>query len=198
MTQPYVYWTLDTPLATIVGLYSNIDGNLDSADGGPQEQWLTRQLSSASRKCLIVAVHHAPYSLDESHGGYPKILASLDNAIAASKRVPDMVLSGHVHNYQRFSRKIGDRQIPYIVAGAGGYANTAKLMHKMQTSNGAQIQVPFQTTHPDLQLMKFDQTDSGFLKITVTASELTAQYYIVPFDGPADSNPFDTVTVALG
>lgn len=29
MTQPYVYWTLDTPLATIIGLYSNVDGLLD-------------------------------------------------------------------------------------------------------------------------------------------------------------------------
>lgn len=198
MTQPFVYWTLDTPLATIVGLYSNIDGSLDAAAKGPQEAWLTKQLTAAdSDKCLIVAVHHAPYSLDEPHGGYPDILQSLDNAIAGSNRIPDMVLSGHVHNYQRFSRKISDREIPYIVAGAGGYANTLKAMHKMQTTNGAQMQVPFQTTHPDVQLMKYDQTDPGFLKITVTKSALTAEYNIVPFDGPADSNPYDTVTVPL-
>ena len=60
MVQPYVYWTLDTPLATIVGLYSNIDGSLDLSDKGPQEQWLTAGLKAAARKCLIVAVHHAP------------------------------------------------------------------------------------------------------------------------------------------
>jgi hypothetical protein len=29
MTQPYVYWTLDAPFATIIGLYSNVDGSLD-------------------------------------------------------------------------------------------------------------------------------------------------------------------------
>ncbi len=74
MTQPYVYWTLDTPLATVVGLYSNVDGSLDAKDKGPQEAWLTKQLSSAAAKCLIVGVHHAPYSLDPPHGGYPKIL----------------------------------------------------------------------------------------------------------------------------
>jgi hypothetical protein len=180
-----------------VGLYSNIDGSLDADDKGPQEAWLTKQLASAPKKCLIVAVHHAPYSLDEAHGGYPKILESLDNAIAESNRIPDMVLSGHVHNYQRFSRNLDDREIPYIVAGAGGYANTLKALHKLQTNNGAQIEVPFQTTQNDLRLMKFDQTDAGFLKITVTEDELTAAYYIVPFEGPADSNPFDTVTVAL-
>src|SRR5262249_52624326 len=30
MTQPYVYWVLDTPVATIIGLYSNVDGTLDA------------------------------------------------------------------------------------------------------------------------------------------------------------------------
>src|SRR5262249_17511828 len=59
MTQPYIYWTLDTPLATFVGLYSNIDGSLDAHDKGPQEAWLTEQLKSASTsKALVVAVHH--------------------------------------------------------------------------------------------------------------------------------------------
>jgi hypothetical protein len=109
-----------------------------------------------------------------------------------------MVLSGHVHNYQRFSRQINGRAIPYIIAGAGGYANTLKAMHKLQTdANKSQIQVPFQTTHPDVQLIKFNQSDPGFLTITVTATELTAEYNTVPFDGPADGNPFDSVTVSL-
>ena len=197
MTQPYVYWTLDTPLATLIGLYSNVDGSLDAQDKGPQEQWLTQQLTDApADKALIVSVHHPPYSLDNVHGGSPKILQSLDNAIAASKRIPDAFFSGHVHAYQRFTRKIGDRQIPYIVVGAGGYASTPKAMHQLQTdNNGRAIQVPFQTTHPDLQLEKYDQTDSGFLKVTVTETDLTIEYFIVPFDVPPDSNPYDTVTV---
>jgi hypothetical protein len=196
MTQPYVYWTFDTPVATLIGLYSNVDGSLDAQAKGPQEQWLTQQLEAApADKCLIVSVHHPPYSLDEFHGGSPKILESLDNAIAGSKRIPDAVFSGHVHAYQRFTRKIGDKQVPYIVAGAGGYANTPKAMHQLQTNNGSPIQVPFQTTHPDLQLEKYDQTDSGFLRVTVTQTDLTVEYFIVPFDVPADSNPYDTVTV---
>lgn len=198
MTQPYVYWELNTPLATIIGLYSNIDGSLDKQDNGPQEQWLGKRLKAAAKKCLIVAVHHAPYSLDDVHGGYPKILESLDNAIAESERIPDLVLSGHVHNYQRFSRKIGDKDVPYVIAGAGGYAHNLKAMHKMQTDNGRQIQVPFQTTHNDLVLQKLNQSDPGFLKLTVTKTLLTVEYHIVPFDGPADGNPFDSVTVHLG
>jgi hypothetical protein len=197
MTQPYVYWTFDTPLATFVGLYSNVDGSLDDHDKGPQEHWLTDQLKTApADKCLIVAVHHPPYSLDDFHGGSPKITQALDNAIDGSKRIPDVVLSGHVHSYQRFSRKITDREVPYIVAGAGGYANNAKAMHQLQTdNNGRPIQVPFQTTHPDLKLEKYNETDPGFLKVTVTKTDLTAAYYTVPFAGPPAGNPYDTVTV---
>jgi len=30
ITQPYVYWSFETPLAKIVGLYSNVDGSLDA------------------------------------------------------------------------------------------------------------------------------------------------------------------------
>jgi len=199
MTQPYVYWRLDTPLATFIGLYSNVEGNLDNQPKGVQEHWLTQQLQAApANKCLIVAVHHAPYSLDDFHGGSPNVLQSLDNSIAGSGRVPDAVFSGHVHNYQRFSRKIGQREIPYFVAGSGGYATIAKLMHQLQTDNGRPIQVPFQTTHPDLQLLKYNQTNPGFLKVTITETDLTAAYYTVPFQGPPDGNPFDSVTVPWG
>jgi hypothetical protein len=42
------------------------------------------------------------------------------------------VLSGHVHSYQRFERDLGGKKVPYIIAGAGGYANTLKLLHKIE------------------------------------------------------------------
>jgi hypothetical protein len=34
------------------------------------------------------------------------------------------VLSGHAHLYQRFTRKVDGREIPYIVCGSGGFAIT--------------------------------------------------------------------------
>ena len=33
MELPYVHWELRTPVLTILGLYSNIDGHLDAPDG---------------------------------------------------------------------------------------------------------------------------------------------------------------------
>jgi hypothetical protein len=72
MTQPYVYWTLNTPFATIIGLYSNVDGNLDARRTNEQQLWFEQEFKNASQdKALIISVHHLPYSLDDYHGGYP-------------------------------------------------------------------------------------------------------------------------------
>jgi hypothetical protein len=47
-----------------------------------------------------------------------------------------------VHSYQRFERKIeAKKAIPYIIAGAGDYANTPRLMPKIETGVNGQPQV---------------------------------------------------------
>ena len=72
MTQPYVYWTLNTPFATIIGLYSNVDGTLDARGTSEQLQWFQQRVHNApADKALIVAVHHPPYSLDTDSRGLP-------------------------------------------------------------------------------------------------------------------------------
>jgi hypothetical protein len=87
-------------------LYSNVEGRLDARGRSDQQQWLAAELRAApSDKKLLVAVHHPCYSLDGVHDGCPDILTAIDKAIVASDRRPDAVLSGHVHNYQRFSRE---------------------------------------------------------------------------------------------
>ncbi len=56
-------------------------------------------------------------------GGSRPTHDALDAAFAKAGRWADIVLAGHVHDYQRFTRKVASngRQIPYLVAGAGGY-----------------------------------------------------------------------------
>jgi Calcineurin-like phosphoesterase len=192
MTQPYVYWVLDTPVATIIGLYSNVEGSLDARGRSDQQQWLTAELTSAhADKKLLIAVHHPCYSLDNVHGGCPDILTAIDSAIVASNRRPDAILSGHVHNYQRFSREIDGVRMPYIVAGAGGYANTPQAMHQLQPIGNAR---PFQTTHPDVRLETANDSDPGYLLVTVTDTNITFEYFVVPFDGSPPTG-FDTVTI---
>jgi hypothetical protein len=120
---PNVYWTLVTPLATFVGLYTNVPegGSIDSV----QQQWLTNEFSTApTDRALIFALHHPIYSFDTFHSGSSKMADVLENAIRDTGRVPNLVLSGHVHDYQRIEKEIAPGGVtPFIVNGNGGYHN---------------------------------------------------------------------------
>ena len=41
-----------------------------------------------------------------------------------TQSAPDAIFSGHAHLYQSFTRRVGEREIPYIVSGSGGFAVT--------------------------------------------------------------------------
>lgn len=200
MTQPYVYWTLNTPFAAIIGLYSNIDGTLDARGTNEQQLWFEQQVKNVPQdKALIITVHHPPYSLDDYHGGYPDIEIAIDRTIKATGRIPTIVLSGHVHNYQRFERDLGQKRVPYIIAGAGGYANTPKLIHKIEVDkDGQELPDDFETIRDDLMLAKYNDKQPGFLRIRVDNNKksLTCEYFLVSFDtAELETNPFDSVTV---
>jgi len=173
MIQPNVYWTLKTPLATMIGIYSNVPGLLDR--GHPlQEDWLTAELKAAkNEKCVIVSVHHPPYSLDDTHGGHKLIQDALDRAFHASGRIPTAIFAAHVHNYQRFERVFQhghEHPVPYVVAGAGGFAGYTKL-HQLKAG-----------VHPPkgVKLVAHDTKLPGFLRVTITRSSLAAEYFTVP------------------
>jgi hypothetical protein len=59
----------------------------------------------------------------------------LQHAINDSRRVPNMVLTAHVHNYQRIERSItGETATPFIVAGNGGYYH----LHNLNAVDGTE------------------------------------------------------------
>jgi hypothetical protein len=134
MSQPYVYFTLDCPLVTIIGMYTNVPehGSVDSQ----QQQWLTNEFHTAPQdKALIVALHHPIYSFDDHHSGSPGMADVVQHAINDSRRVPNMVLTAHVHNYQRIERSItGETATPFIVAGNGGYYH----LHNLNAADGTE------------------------------------------------------------
>jgi len=202
MTQPNVYWTLQAPYATIIGLYTNVPqgGQLDN----DQIAWFQAELQAApEQKALIVAMHHPIYSFDTFHSGSVYMSQILAEAISATQRVPDLVLSGHVHNYQRFTRQFTDaagqqRHIPYIVAGAGGYFH----LHYEQALNGNPIAAghTVQEGGTDVKLETYCDNRHGFLRLEVSANEITGTYLTVPrpqeiWGDPA--TPFDTFTLDL-
>src|SRR5205085_10823761 len=147
---------------------------------------------------LIVAVHHAPYSLDYAHGGYADIGDAIDRAGAAAGRMPDLVLSGHVHNYQRFTRKVKKKKVTYVVAGAGGYADTLRAMHKiaLDPATKKRIKAPIQTARPDVKFETYNEIEPGFLRLTVTKQKIVGEYFTLDFNGIA-KGVRDTFTVTL-
>ena len=174
-TQPNCYWTLQAQAVTIIGCYSNVpSGGVIEPD---QASWLASELSAAASGVpLIVALHHPPYSADAFHGGSALMGEVLDTAFQTSGRVPDLVLSGHVHDYQRFTRTMTDgvTELPYVVIGNGGYHNLHKL------APGA---TPGEQLGDGVVFEAGDDSNWGFLSLTVDGTKITAEYINVAKDG---------------
>jgi len=181
MTQPGVYFTLDAPFVSIIGLYSNV---LDSGAGVISSQkghfplvddqltFLQNELErlkpdrEAGKRAVLIAVHHPPLSADARHGGSSGELADIDACCTAAGLWPDAVLSGHAHLYQRFTRVIQGKQTPYIVAGSGGYAATAPL--------GGLPNAPVKIGNYTLVVNPI--VEFGYLTITTDAKTLTITF----------------------
>jgi hypothetical protein len=118
--QPNAYWTLRHEWITLVGLYTNVpEGGQIATD---QLRWLTEELRDAPQGVtLILAMHHPVFSADSQHGSNLALGDALDECFRSARRAPDAVFSAHAHNYQRFARSYGGREIPYTVAGSGGF-----------------------------------------------------------------------------
>lgn len=193
MTQPGVYFVMTAPFTRIIGLYSNAGesvGVLGNAQiGEDQVTFLTAQLKAAlaarqadpqnkNPQALIIAVHHPPFTGSSQHFPSASMLAQIDTCCQQAGIWPDMVISGHAHLYERYTRtmKSDGRQIPYVVAGNGGYYNLSKIK---LTAGGAKP-VAGQHTEPDGQgntitLDQYNETDWGFLRISVSATTILVE-----------------------
>jgi len=193
MTQPYVYWTLLTPLVTVIGLYSNCPegGQLSQA----QIDWFESELKSApSDRALIVAVHHPIYSAYGSKPGSQHLKGVLEQASASAGRVPELVLSGHVHNYQRFQGSLNGQAVPMIVAGAGGYNPALHTLSKVFHSG----KLPIQMAGGDGILENFCDNQHGYQRITVTKKKIQCDYVAVPDPGSTKKGApgiFDSLSI---
>ncbi len=181
MTQPNIYWTMDTPLVTIIGLYTNVPkyGKVTQQ----QRSWFAEELISANKqrpeKMLIVCLHHSPYSADINHSSSIEMIEFLEAAFQQTGVRPDAVFSGHVHSYQRFFKTYPDGfSTTYIVAGAGGYDE----LHPLASLDNPQ----FSGDHPlfkNIDLVSYCDNKHGFLKIMIERKEngpqLTGEYFSI-------------------
>ncbi len=180
MDLPNVYWTFTTPFATFIGLFSNV-GETEGEIHPDQAAWFEGELKAANPSlALIVTVHHPPFSGDVEHSGSSAVYQVLFDAFKATGRYPNLILSGHVHNYQRFTLAVkhGKKQleIPAVVAGAGGYTDLSTL----QTIDGALPKAPLQLGD-GLTLEQYDQDNFGFLRLELSKAQILGTYMSAPY-----------------
>jgi hypothetical protein len=213
--QPGVYYTLEAPFVRIFALYSNVleDPGVISDEGGQypylgqtQVDFLKTALARAKSEkftgAIIVAVHHPPYvaQIDSQYAGKHnsslRMLADIDDACEAAGVWPHAVLSGHAHNYQRFTRTKDGRQTPFVVAGGGGHA-VARLTSKGEPTLRTPAPEPTLSDGSDTVVFEnYDDQDFGYLRILADAKQLRIEYHPAA-DGANAKTPDDSVTVDL-
>ncbi len=193
VTQPGAYFVLTAPFVRVIGLYSNTGESVGVLSGGvignDQITFLQQQLAAAlaARKAdttnknpeaLILTVHHPPFTGASDHFPSASMLQAIDACCQQAGIWPDLVLSGHAHLYERYTRtmRADGRQIAYIVAGNGGYYNLSKL----KTNAQGEKPTPGQQIEPDGQgntitLEQFNDSSYGFLRVTVDATSIEVE-----------------------
>jgi hypothetical protein len=199
MTQPGVYFSLDAPYVSIIALYSNVlDGpGVISSQGKKfpiddnQLSFLTSELKrlkpkrEAGQCAVVLAVHHPPLSADAKHGGSTGVQADLDACCKSAGLWPDLVLSGHAHLYQRFTRtNPNGKKTPYLVSGSGGYAATPPMENIPK--------VPFTTGDQTLEIKPI--VEFGYLTIEVDSNQISVVFKTAITNGVAVA---DSVAVDL-
>jgi hypothetical protein len=202
--QPNVYWTLKCPLANIIGLYSNVPkyGVVTSV----QREWFKNELIVANaerkEKAIIVCIHHAPYSADINHGSSQPMIEFLEGTFEETGIKPDIVFSGHVHNYQRFYKQYSDGKIvPFIVSGAGGY----DVLHPVAYTDDDRF-TGESPVFDHIRLMNYCDDKHGFLRISLDKTndglKLTGDYFALSHKLDENREPktnlADTFTIQLG
>jgi hypothetical protein len=199
MDLPNVYWTFTTPFATFIGLFSNV-GETEAEIHQDQIDWFQGELKAADPNlALIVTIHHPPFSGDDEHSGSSVADQVLSSGFKATGRYPNLILSGHVHNYQRFTNVVkgpkGQLAISYVVAGAGGYTKLGTL----HTVNGAPPKVPLALPN-GLTLEQYDQKNFGFLRLEVSKTQIVGTYSSAPYvtGSTPSATVIDSFVIDLG
>ena len=193
MTEPGVYWLLEAPLVRIIGLYSNLlenpgflEGMTDGKPDTSQLDWLGKTLAGIAKakekKALVIATHHPPYS-QSGHSGSTSMGQAIDKVCTAADVYPDLFLSGHAHNYQRYTRRIAGKTIVYIVAGTGGMPPQQVTEATGQPADGSH------TVTYDKSLKSL-----GYLFVAVSAEQIKTDFW--PYGSP-HATPFDPLTIDL-
>ncbi|WP_259295194.1 metallophosphoesterase [Paraburkholderia sp. DHOC27] len=203
--QPGVFFTFDAPFVRILVFYSNTleDPGVisDPHIGRTQLDFLDAALKRIKAEkfagALLFADHHPPYCAG-GHGSSVAMLAQIDAVCQANGVWPHAFLSGHAHNYQRFTRtRTADgTQIPYIVCGNGGHGLVKLAAQGAPTIRAPQVLQAASATADQVVLENYDDSNYGYLRVVVTATQLRIEYHSAS-DGLNTKAPNDYVTISL-
>ncbi len=169
-----------------------------------QLEYLAAQLQLIKKQkyagAVLLATHHPPFSYSPppksggTHGNHSSstaMLKQIDTICKAQGVYPHAFLSGHAHNYQRYARTVtfGGKniEVPFIVCGDGGH-NANRLVKGKRGQPGQEPNFGAQVSYLDknsaipskgLQLKHYDDTNYGYLRITVDKSRLQIGFHQV-------------------
>jgi Calcineurin-like phosphoesterase len=192
MDQPGVYFTLNAPFVKFIGLYSNTgEGGTqgviaNSKIGNAQLDFLGQELATARAerangqgRALIIATHHPPFTGSPFHIPSPDMLQQIDQACTAAGIWPDLHLSGHSHLYERYTRTVNGKQIPYVVAGVGGFYNLAGLKSGKKPTAPTTPASGTDAVGNPLTMNVYNDTNFGFLRLTVSPDLIVGEFVTV-------------------
>jgi hypothetical protein len=179
----------------------------NSTIGTAQLTFLQQQLTAAKAeraagtwRALVLATHHPPFTGSPFHIPSPDMLQQLDQVCTAVGIWPDLHLSGHSHLYERYTRTVGGKQIPYVVAGMGGYYGLPGL--KPIASRPAAPATPASGTDASgnpLTIEIYNDTQFGFMRMTVSPAAIVGEFVAVdPATGKTAVADSFTVNIAKG
>jgi hypothetical protein len=159
----------------------------NSKIGNDQLNFLKQQLAAAKAerdkgqgRALVIATHHPPFTGSSFHVPSPAMLKQIDEACTAAGIQPDLHLSGHSHIYERYTRTVGKKQIPYLVAGMGGYYGLPGL--KPVNKRPPVPKTPDSGTDASgnpLRLEVYNDNTFGFLRLTISPTSVAGVFVTV-------------------
>jgi hypothetical protein len=129
-----------------------LDSNESLIPSSPQAQWFDQDLAATKAEFKVVYFHHPMTSSYQNEG--TELYGYLGPTLA--KRAVDLVLTGHVHNYER-SRPFNEHGTVEVIVGNGGHTL-----------------FPFVQKQPERSAYR--DTSYGFLNVEVRGKELVGRY----------------------
>ena len=121
------------------------------------------------------------------------MLAQIDAACTQVGILPHLVLAGHAHNYQRYTRSNSMAGQPaettFVVAGTGGYGLQKVAAATSAPHPGANANAAVNPPVYEKAIMAY-----GYLNLSVSTSRITAEFWQVPAGAVT---PFDSVAIPI-